>query len=672
MGNCRQWLGCWRLYVLTLFVCFTASAQELFVTDSSASYDGHLYKVDLDGSKTLLGSGIDIPRAIAINRIGEVFVGNFGGDVVKFEPDGSRSIFISWVGAITSMIFDTNENLFCSGPDVPRHSSYFYAEYAPDGTQLSFSWNSGPMPESQLIYKPDNGDTYSITSDTIFKTTADGTKTVLASGFTNLTAIAYNPAPWGRDVQVLSISPDATTVTTGGSVQFTVVSTALTNGVAWWHNGKVIEGETSPTLTIAAAKLADAGTYSAYSTYARASAVLKVVPPSGKSFLTITTSGGGSVSAPADGKPVNIGSSYTVTAIPAANYLFANWTGSITSSTPTIHFTVTNDMVLQANFVTNQFIEAAGRYEGVTVGIAAPPPAYIALQVNRTGAYSGSVRFPSRVLSFSGKFDPSLNSQPSVLKDGTNNYTLSTTFVSPSNMIANLASPNWQSDLLLRKVAQRSDANAGRYTLIISNQEATGVTSFGAGTAIANQFGSTRYSAKLADDTVVAGSAPFWSDGFPIFKSVYTAGAGIFGWVAPEQDYHWAMWYRSVAPPRASATFTNFPAPATFPYQPPARGTRFIDVENPVLVLSGADLLEPVTNNLALNTYNQIAATSTSLRWLQVTANPTYGTFNGTFSHPVTKAMIRFDGAVNQGAGTGYGHFVSNGKIGSVYFGVPQ
>lgn len=67
--------------------------------------------------------------------------------------------------------------------------------------------------------------------------------------------------------------------------------------------------------------------------------------------LTVTVSGPGTVTSGFDGTTTrDIGASYTLTARPQRGHTFTGWTGSISSTAPTITFTMTVGFSVQANF----------------------------------------------------------------------------------------------------------------------------------------------------------------------------------------------------------------------------------------------------------------------------------------------------------------------------------
>ncbi|MDB6057273.1 MAG: peptidyl-Asp metalloendopeptidase, partial [Verrucomicrobiales bacterium] len=73
-------------------------------------------------------------------------------------------------------------------------------------------------------------------------------------------------------------------------------------------------------------------------------------------MLTVGTNGLGKFTPSLDGKFLEIGRRYTITAMASNNWVFSNWSGSISSNAAILNFLMQPNMVLTGNFVTNPFI----------------------------------------------------------------------------------------------------------------------------------------------------------------------------------------------------------------------------------------------------------------------------------------------------------------------------
>ena len=82
--------------------------------------------------------------------------------------------------------------------------------------------------------------------------------------------------------------------------------------------------------------------------------------------LTLAIVGGGSVTGATNGKALNLGFPYTLTAVAETGFKFAGWTGDITTATAAVHFNMVSNLSLTATFVDVQ---------KPTLTITAPKPA---------------------------------------------------------------------------------------------------------------------------------------------------------------------------------------------------------------------------------------------------------------------------------------------------------
>jgi hypothetical protein len=67
-------------------------------------------------------------------------------------------------------------------------------------------------------------------------------------------------------------------------------------------------------------------------------------------LMTVQIMGRGTVSPNYNGKRLNIAARYGMTAVPSRGFAFVNWTGSLSSSSPTIFFVMDTGLTLTANF----------------------------------------------------------------------------------------------------------------------------------------------------------------------------------------------------------------------------------------------------------------------------------------------------------------------------------
>src|SRR5206468_480567 len=109
-----------------------------------------------------------------------------------------------------------------------------------------------------------------------------------------------------------------------------------------------------------------------------------------------------------------VGHPYSISAVPALNHIFTNWTqnspgpSAVASSSKVYAFTMQTNLALQANFVTNRFIGAAGNYYGLfsdTNGVAEESAGAFKLTVTLGQAYTLAVFQQGEVMAAAGTFD---------------------------------------------------------------------------------------------------------------------------------------------------------------------------------------------------------------------------------------------------------------------------
>ncbi|MEI8079793.1 MAG: Ig-like domain-containing protein, partial [bacterium] len=143
--------------------------------------------------------------------------------------------------------------------------------------------------------------------------------------------------------------------------------------------------------------------------------------------LTLVTNGVGRITRNFTGNLLEVGRSYTVTAVPGAGQVFSNWVGAVTSSNAKLNFLMQSNMLLQANFVPNPYVALQGTYNGLfypggapgSTNAAATNTGFVKLSLTGDqGLFSGSLLLGGATLPFTGKFNLALQSLVSVARAG--------------------------------------------------------------------------------------------------------------------------------------------------------------------------------------------------------------------------------------------------------------
>jgi len=158
----------------------------------------------------------------------------------------------------------------------------------------------------------------------------------------------------------LSVQPQPVTVTAGERVEFAVVAAGTAPlAFQWQLNGVNVQGATSSVLVLEGVMASQAGSYRVVVKNAAgsvlSSAALLMVKPVTKP-LVVNVNGAGSVAPNLSGQQLEIGKTYSATAIPAPGWVLANWTSNVlppTNRNPLV-FTMVKDLVIAANFVDAQ------------------------------------------------------------------------------------------------------------------------------------------------------------------------------------------------------------------------------------------------------------------------------------------------------------------------------
>ncbi len=125
--------------------------------------------------------------------------------------------------------------------------------------------------------------------------------------------------------------------------------------------------------------------------------------------LSVQIEGSGRVIPDLNGKQLQIGKSYTVSAQPGAGQVLSEWDacGGV-SQMPTLRFVMTTNLALIAKFVASPFPTVPGHYAGLIAdpdGVQSETSGYLALTVRHSGAFSGKVLLGGMRYAFGGRFN---------------------------------------------------------------------------------------------------------------------------------------------------------------------------------------------------------------------------------------------------------------------------
>lgn len=170
---------------LVLFCCIIlplgnlAFAADLYV----GGWGGKIVKITPAGEKSDFVSGISMtPSDLAFDSSGNLYVSEaVNMRVEKITPSGSRSVFASELAFPTGLAFDVNNNLFVA-------DSEFIYKYAPDGSRTTFA--SGLSFINDLAF--DSSGNLWVGGNSLCKFTPEGIKTTIAGVPNNCLTIDHS------------------------------------------------------------------------------------------------------------------------------------------------------------------------------------------------------------------------------------------------------------------------------------------------------------------------------------------------------------------------------------------------------------------------------------------------------------------------------------------------
>lgn len=332
-----------------------------------------------------------------------------------------------------------------------------------------------------------------------------------------------SPAPSAKvNASSVAVTGMADTSTTPASIQFRVENSGgigayqPATGIATWSG--TASGLVGGANLIRAQSLDSSGNVIAETT----SNFTYVV----ESSLTVSVSGSGAVSRAFAGTTTQeVGETIKLNAVPAAGFIFAGWTGSITSSQPEISFSMQPGMSLQANFVPTPFIPISGAYYGLlTSGSAATQSGLVRMAVSSNGIFTGKILLSGSYWSFTGALGANGTATITIPHSGTPPWvlTVQSDLTGGSGLISGSASNGVESyDFSVSQSTFNAKTNAatqaGRYTLVLPpDPSVTGTsTPQGSGYAaiVVSTSGVATVAGRLADGTAYSTSGHLANDG---------------------------------------------------------------------------------------------------------------------------------------------------------------
>jgi hypothetical protein len=192
---------------------------------------------------------------------------------------------------------------------------------------------------------------------------------------------------------------------------------------------------------------------------------------------------------------------------------------------------------------------------------------------------------------------------------------------------------------------------------------------YGFATATVDALGRVSMDGWLGDNVRVTQGIPISKNGdWPFYVPLYAGKGSVLGWMKflspPGFTNQLTSWIRPPLPGRYYGNgFSNELSVIGSPYGT-SPGVRVIDCTNALLILSGADFAEPITNQMALTRSNKVINLGPHSASMKIVA--TNGTFSGSVVFP--RRTNTFRGVFLQNYNVGLGYFVGSNYVGEVRF----
>lgn len=401
------------------------------------------------------------------------------------------------------------------------------------------------------------------------------------------------------------------------------------------------------------------------------------------SQISVSVDGSGRISPDLDGRLIQVGQRCVMTAVPAAGYVFNGWSGDISSTSPTLSFTMQEDMSVQADFVPNPFIPVMGQYNGLVTSDPSDVDhvGSFRAMVGSSGAFSALLYLGKQTFSFTGRFTGDGDFATTLNRAGTiYQITLQlhvndssdqlTGTIDDGSEVTTISSDRWTWN------ARSNPAPSGRYTVLIpggdENDQPQGA---GYGIVTLTTAGTVSFVGKLSDGTPVSRATYLAKDdSWPFFVSAKTFDSAL-GQITVEDipgtsdmDGEITWFRRQSASPIYPNGFTVQSSLVGSQFIPAARGNNVLNLDpssdNISAAVGGADIGGEIDFIATLDQFNRLIPddTGSSMRFRMALSNGT-GLMSGSFVDPVTGRPVVYQGVVfqkqNIAAGYWLGNFVS-------------
>jgi len=404
--------------------------------------------------------------------------------------------------------------------------------------------------------------------------------------------------------------------------------------------------------------------------------------------LRVIISGTGTVNPNYNGQGLTLGRTFTMTAKAGVGYVFSNWVGSFTTTSPALSFVMTNGLVFQANFIPSPFGAFKGTYNGLfyNTNVVAPQSSgFFTATLTDAGILSGKFLLAGRSYAFSSQLSAIGTAALLIPRPGQVSLVASLQLdMTGLNVVTGQITDGSAISELTANLGVYSRTNpapqAGRrYTLVLPGGTYSAAEPGGDcfGTVMVDAMGNVTFSGTLADGTKISQKAILSSQGqWPFYVSLYSGGGVILGWLnftnQPEDDISGLFnWFRLPVPMAkiypSGFIIENEAAGSIYTF---SNGVPVLDfgAGQGRLILENGRLTQTITNYISINPQNKVTTTNK----MTLTIATSSGLFTGSVTDPATGRAVSISGALLQKSTNGAGFFLNGNQAGRVRIEPPR
>jgi hypothetical protein len=409
---------------------------------------------------------------------------------------------------------------------------------------------------------------------------------------------------------------------------------------------------------------------------AQTSFQITVLPP--KSKLTVKKKGKGNVEPDLDGQTLNVGESYTITAVPETEQIFSFWGGDVSGSLEVLTFVMQSNMVIEANFEADPYIVSQGTYSGLvaeTDEVRHERSGNFTLKSTSRGAYTGKFQVGRSKISIKGLLATNGKATNVVYRPGLTPLTVEVALdvgAAPGRITGRVSDGSWAAQLLGDRRCYNSKTNpapfAGAYTLVVPAAGTPGgPQGYGYGTARVDGNGLATFIGMLADGTKAVQKVPLSREGhWPFYLGLYKGSGSSLGWLMVSNGevsglVSWikpamvCKYYTGGLTNEANVMGVAYVAPTA------AQGG---GVQLTEVTFSGANLGQSITTELMLLPNGKVMSQADA--GVKFGLSPKTGLFKGSVLDPATGKPCVFSGVMLQKWNVGAGLVLGTDQVGLI------